>query len=337
MKAPKVSVIMPVYNAEKYVSQAIESTLNQTFRRFELLMIDDASTDNSLKIMRLYQDSRIKILENDKNLGVVATRNRGIRAAQGKYIAIMDADDLMKPQRLEKQVDILCKYPEIGLVSSSAEIINAKNEVVGAWNLCDTPENIPYILLFRNFFVHSSLMIRASLSDIYYDENFKVAEDYDLIVRLAKHSKIYSFSEYLVQYRSHNHSLIQEYGVDLERYNTLIIRKQLANLGLIPTEYEYEIHRQVGQLRFIRSKTFVRAVHAWLTKLYLSNKEHKVYPKNTFKIFLQNLWFLVCLENISFLGFIVKQFWKSSLTLSFRQKMYLLLVGLKRFFSKPKS
>ncbi len=121
-----VSIIMPVYNSSGYLSDAIESILSQTYSDFEFIIIDDASTDNSIEIIYSYHDPRIVLLKNDINLGVTHSLNKGIKHARGKYIARMDADDIALPQRIELQVDFLEKNPEFILVGSFFEVIPEK-------------------------------------------------------------------------------------------------------------------------------------------------------------------------------------------------------------------
>ena len=136
MNLPLVSVIMSVYNGEKYLVQAIDSILNQTYQNFEFIIIDDCSTDNSSHILQEYakKDSRIKIIKKEKNIGIkgfIENLNLGISIAEGKYIARMDADDISLPERFQKQVTFLENNPEIFMVGAQIDFINEKNEIIG--------------------------------------------------------------------------------------------------------------------------------------------------------------------------------------------------------------
>ena len=136
MNPPLVSVIMSVYNGEKYLVQAIDSILNQTYQNFEFIIIDDCSTDNSSHILQEYaqKDSRIKIIKKEKNIGIkgfIKNLNLGISIAKGKYIARMDADDISLPERFQKQVDFLENNPEITLVGAQLNLINEQNKITG--------------------------------------------------------------------------------------------------------------------------------------------------------------------------------------------------------------
>ena len=123
-KQPAITVFMPVYNAEKYLKEAIDSILNQTFQNFELLIIDDGSTDESVKIIEGYTDWRIRLIHNDGNKGLPYTRNRGLFLARGLYLAIMDADDVSVKNRLEIQYNIMEKRSNLAVISSGKELLS---------------------------------------------------------------------------------------------------------------------------------------------------------------------------------------------------------------------
>ena len=130
---PTVTVLMTVYNGKEYLREAIESVLCQTLNYFEFLIIDDASTDNSTEIINSYNDSRIKLLKNDKNIGQTASLNIGLSRAHGNYLALLDQDDICLPKRLEEQVAFLQENPSISIVCSREYSINEKGEKIGVW------------------------------------------------------------------------------------------------------------------------------------------------------------------------------------------------------------
>ncbi|MBZ0310357.1 MAG: glycosyltransferase, partial [Anaerolineae bacterium] len=139
---PEISVVMSVYNGEAYLKQAVESILNQTFPDFEFIILNDCSIDRTANILQDYaeRDSRIKILHNEQNLGLTASLNRGLRAAQGAYIARQDADDISLPTRFAEQVHFLNQNPDVVLVSGNIEQINAAGQVIGHLNRAAPPE-----------------------------------------------------------------------------------------------------------------------------------------------------------------------------------------------------
>src|SRR5690554_3918162 len=118
MNNPLVTVFIPVYNCENFIDECLKSILNQTYKNIEVLLVDDGSTDNSVEKIKKYSDPRIRLIQNERNMGIPYTRNVGLKEAKGKYIAIMDSDDISMPIRIEKQVAYLEQHPEIDAVSS---------------------------------------------------------------------------------------------------------------------------------------------------------------------------------------------------------------------------
>ena len=137
---PQISVIMPVYNGERFLSEAVESILKQTYQDFEFIIVDDGSTDRSLEIIQYYQalDERIILIENGKNIGVASSLNKGISAAKGEFIARMDADDISLPERLEQQRAFMFTRPDLGVLGCNYYRIHADGELM---DLCVLPES----------------------------------------------------------------------------------------------------------------------------------------------------------------------------------------------------
>ncbi len=161
----KVTILMPVYNGEKYLKEALESILNQTFTNFEFLIINDASTDNSKNIINSFNDHRIKLIENKENLGLTKSLNKGISISQSEYIARMDADDISLPKRLGIQVKFMDKHPEIGAVGTWAKIIGDKNKK--HIKTYSNFEKIKAVSFFKNIIVHPSVRIGRKLINNY--------------------------------------------------------------------------------------------------------------------------------------------------------------------------
>lgn len=198
---PWVSVVMPVYNAEKYLREAIVSVLNQTLTNFEFIVVDDGSTDCSVEIVRSYRDSRIVLLRNDGNDGNYVARNTGMQRAQGKYIAVMDADDIAFPERLMKQYTYMENHPEAGMVGSVVELSTG-----GLWGLACPSEMMKITLLRTNCVCHPTLFIRRSLvvgHGLFYNENYCYASDYELQIRAAAFTQIHVLQDVLLMYRKH--------------------------------------------------------------------------------------------------------------------------------------
>ncbi|WP_301705440.1 glycosyltransferase [uncultured Parabacteroides sp.] len=197
-----VSVIMPVYNMAEFVGEAIDSILQQTFFDFEFIIIDDASDDGTDLVIRSYIDKRIVFVRNDFNIGNYASRNKGMRQARGKYIAVMDADDIAMPERLERQIDYLEKHSDILAVGSDCLFLS--NDKLK--NVVNSYQDILIALLENNSFVHPSLTIRTDkLRQLNgYDEQYYYSADYDLACRLTLLGKVENLAIPLMQYRWHS-------------------------------------------------------------------------------------------------------------------------------------
>ncbi len=209
VKTPKVSLVMKVYNGEKYLRQAMDSILAQTFSDFEFLIIDDGSKDSSADIVRTYSDERIRFIQNEKNMGLCATQNRVIGEAKGEYIAVMDCDDISYPTRFEKQVKYLDQHPNVMMCGSFRDDI--VDEKVSPFQQVMELEHstLRFSLFFGNmFFTHSSIMFRTHL---YNKEGLTygaapIAEDYGIIIEMAKRYDLAMIPERLIAYRIYNQS-----------------------------------------------------------------------------------------------------------------------------------
>ena len=204
--APKVTVMMAVYNAEKYLRQAIESILRQSFHDFELVIHDDGSTDHSAEIIQSYRDSRIRAVLNPINQGEERVRNQCLQRARGEYIAVLDADDVAHRDRLQIESDFLNRNTDVSLVGSAHEIIDEAGRVVGIQRIYSDELAIKWGLLLGNQFSHSTVMYRREdvLAIGGYDEVLSYGSDFDLWVRLTTRGRLVNLREPLSQYRVHN-------------------------------------------------------------------------------------------------------------------------------------
>ncbi|NLZ34562.1 MAG: glycosyltransferase family 2 protein [Clostridiales bacterium] len=232
----KVTVFVPVYNAEKYIRQTIKSILNQTFKDFELLIIDDGSTDNTLKIINSFNDDRIRVLKNEFNMGIPFTRNRGLKEALGEYLAIMDSDDIATRDRLKLQVEYLDKHKDIGVVTSSYYQMY-KNINFRKCKKIDNDMYIKAYLLFDSYVCNPATMIRMScLGDTKYNENYFVCEDYDLWVQLCGRGvKFGSITKPLLKYRKGHDNITKKSNKEKRaRRNEILLnirKNQFNNFG----------------------------------------------------------------------------------------------------------
>jgi glycosyltransferase involved in cell wall biosynthesis len=184
---PLISVILPVYNGEAFLAEAIDSMLAQTFTDFELLVINDGSTDGSAQIIDAYNDARIRHLKNSQNQGLIYSLNKAVAEARGVYVARMDADDIAMPQRLEKQLVFLQRH-KVAVVATRVKLIDADGKPLPSWE--DEWNNVSFqqikrFLLKDNCLAHPTVMGRTELFKAYpYQANQKYSEDYDLWLRL---------------------------------------------------------------------------------------------------------------------------------------------------------
>jgi glycosyltransferase involved in cell wall biosynthesis len=199
---PEISIIMAVYNSEKYLSESIQNILDQTFGEFEFLIINDCSSDNSLDIIKEYakRDNRVIFIDNPKNLGLTKSLNIGIKKATGKYIARIDADDIALPERLEIQYDFLEKNSDIFLVGSGAYNIDEEGTIIGRHKPLIDIVDIKKTLPTQNCLYHPTIMFRNE--GYMYREKFVYAQDYDLYLMLiSKDKKISNLPDPLINYR----------------------------------------------------------------------------------------------------------------------------------------
>lgn len=202
MAEPLVSVLMPVYNGGPYLAEAIQCILHQTFADFELIIINDGSTDDSEAVIRSFHDPRIRYI-SQQNQGLAATLNNGLAVARGKWIARQDQDDVSLPERFAKQLAFLEAHPEVGLLGTCATVTDAQGKAIGALDHPTTDGPLRFALLFDSPFVHASVMAARSLFEKVggYDTDPLVFEDYDMWSRMMRHTQGANLPERLVRYR----------------------------------------------------------------------------------------------------------------------------------------
>ncbi len=223
---PKISVILPVFNGEKYLRESIQSVLDQTFTDFELIVINDGSTDESLNITRSFGDKRILILDQ-KNQGLTASLNRGISESKGKYIARIDADDVwIDKNKLKKQFEFLEKNMSYSLLGTNAHFVNVNEKVTTThYPLLDV--EIRQKILIKNPFIHSAVIFRKdiALQCGMYDPREKYVEDYGLWLRMGQKGKFANFPDHTVKYRINASGVTQTKNVEQIKNSLLVVEK----------------------------------------------------------------------------------------------------------------
>lgn len=308
MTEPVVSVVMRAFNCEKYIGQAIEGILAQTFRDFELVIVDDASTDGTEAILQAYaqRDERIKVFRIKTNQGPVRTMNTGLRHARGEFVAVHDADDISLPHRLETQVNFLRANPQVALIGGGAYFIDEEGEEVKVLNLGRKgPKEARQLLEKGHSLMHTSVMFRQECIEAigFYDEFFSYSHDYDMLIRMANTFDIVYYEEPLVKWRWLNsgitgsktraqaafaelarvRSKAQKKGLSLDlqkEYNRLMARGDISGINsnrlLSDSDYYYIMglllfdlgKPQKARKRFLRALKCRDSINGFLRALF---------------------------------------------------------------------
>lgn len=281
MSRPLVTVLMPVYNAERFLRQAIQSVLSQTFTDFELLIINDGSTDNSVTIIQSFHDQRIRLVHNEKNSGVIDTLNKGIALAKGMYIARMDADDYSLASRFEKQVNYLQQHKTVAVLATRIIQVNADDENLGEWDddiQNTSPEQIFKTLAKTNCIAHPTVMMRTEVMRSYtYHKKQKGSEDWDLWMRLASDGyRIDKLPEVLLRYRLHAASVTavhnREISIEkkINRVRIIFLKERLQKFRLSKFELAVLIAIVRTAARHVKINLLPRWLRFWKRMLTIS-------------------------------------------------------------------
>lgn len=316
MPAPRVSFLMAVYDGETYLDEAIQSVLNQTFRDFEFIVINDGSTDGTAKIIERYRqgDGRIRAYEQPKR-GLVVALNRGLGLARGEYVARMDADDISVPKRVAAQVAFMDAHPEVGICGTWIETIGTPHGDVRRYPTDDA--TIRSWLLFESVLAHPSIVMRRALLmkiGLFYDAGYVHAEDYDLWVRAAHHTALANIPEVLLRYRLHPHQVVQKHDAMKLASARLVRLAQLERLGIRPTKEELALHQALSTWQFQATPDFIGASLAWLHKLKAANDEAGVYPESVFMSVLGHRWSALCATATHLGLWTLRTFWRTPLS-----------------------
>jgi glycosyltransferase involved in cell wall biosynthesis len=293
---PKVSVVMPVFNGAAYLSAAIDSILAQTLQELELIVIDDGSTDDSAAIACGYADPRVRFLQNPNNLGLPLTRNLGIDAARGNYIAFLDSDDIALPERLQLQVEFLDTNPDIAAVGASAQPINAEGKVIGSvWRCPGDAAYCKAMLLFRAYMITSTFIVRAPvLRHNRFDPSIALAEDFNLYNRLCNQHRLLNLPQALIKFRIHPNSITATRRQAMREAIGGINRRQLAALGVAASDQELRLHRHIEWLDMAPSAGLLAEILAWLLRLIEHNEQRQIYDRTALRQAAASRWHAVC-------------------------------------------
>lgn len=312
-REPFISILMPVYNCASYLREGIDSILKQTYTNFELLLINDGSTDNSKEIILSYTDSRIRYIENEQNLKLIATLNKGIDLAKGEYIARMDADDISSPNRLEVQMNYMLNHPFVDLCSTWGHMITKDGKILGNCKAIDKTKLINCALFFTCPILHAAILCKAGVLKENKYKNFLHSEDMELWINLRdKHYTMVILPRYLYSYRWYGNNVCNT-NADFQ----LSQKKKLLQMQLESffnrriTESEIDLHHLSFELyrwgnRSSRHQLNDELLHKekeWFELLSEQNKLVKKFSQNDFDAFLCSRWMVCCVFTHKYLNF----------------------------------
>ncbi len=286
---PQTTVLIPTYNCAKYIVPAIKSVLAQKYADYELLIIDDGSTDTTEEIVSKISDSRIVYLKNSCNKGIVYTLNKGIEMAKGEYIARMDADDIVLGNRLEMQIDFLNNNPDHGIVGGWYQVTNENGKIIDSVEGVTDYGSAQLGLLFRNQFAHSAVTMRTDLAkQLKYDPEFEYCEDYDLWLRFAEVSKVVNLPAYYLSYRWYSDNSCNRKQKELKQAMLDLLSRELDKIEVEHTAEELVLHAAVcfGMApKLFKNEEKRNRLNQWYDKVFSSPILNQRYDK----MLLQNL------------------------------------------------
>lgn len=293
---PRVTVFIPAHNREDYIRCAIDSILGQDFTDFELLVVDDGSTDRTCDLVSAYQDPRVRLERNSANLGIPATRNRGLELARGEYIALLDSDDYAYPSRLRRQVAFLDHHPQIAQVGSWCSLMDADGQLLRRIRRHPTrPEDVDAHLLFHCSLINRTILARtARLRAIGYDESFPRCQDYELHARLAEQHLMANMPEILVCGREHDGRITRN-TVEVGRNLKMRIQARLLDqLGMRFDDADLDRHYGLTQKPGEGGPADLEWVERWLLGLLTANDGSRRYPRAALQRAVGLAWAATC-------------------------------------------
>jgi glycosyltransferase involved in cell wall biosynthesis len=330
MSAPAVTVLMPVHNGGPYLEEAMASIFRQTHSDFELLVVDDGSDDATPSILRACTDSRLSIIRNERNLGLIASLNEGLETARGEFVARMDADDVALPARLERQVDLLRRSPQTGLCGTWFRMIGGTRSTIV--KPPTRPDDMAARLFHESPLGHPTVMFRRALFEqhgLHYSADYPDAEDFELWTRVAQVTELANLPEVLLLYRQHDEQVSSRKEASQEDSVKKIVLRQLRRIysNASPTECENHV-AIVRNRRPDPAGLGVEYVESWLTDLARRNDLATAgFPPSAFRRVIGMLWWRYCSSRSTRPG-IIKAFYASDLTrgLPLKNKLGMLAV-----------
>lgn len=286
----KLSVIVPVFNKAPFIRECFESIFSQSFTDYELIVVDDKSTDSSLEVLRSLRDDRLRIIPLDRNLGPAGAAQRAMDVAQGEYILRVDADDINLPERFARQVAFMDAHPNVGASGGHLELFGAET---GLWKFPLTADDCRAELLFGNPVVQGASILRTALlrdKNIRFEDHWpRIGEDWIFWARMAPHADFGNTDHALISYRRGEQNSM--HGQDHSVYRAVIVREVFSLLGLPLTEEQCQRHL-VGLRSFREKPTRATLIkfRQWLDELRAMNGQRRLFPAEAFERRLQRAW-----------------------------------------------
>ena len=296
--APTVSVIMPAFNRAHLIGDAISSILGQTLADFELLIVDDGSSDGTASLARSFDDPRLRVVQHETNLGIPQARNTGLEHARGKYVAWLDSDDVARPHRLQAQVDFLSANPHIAMIGCCAGKIGQGGRRKSGVRVPPLdPRDIKAWLLFRSAFQQSSIMGRADILKAHpYDDDYPVCEDHDVFIRLSESHQIQNVPQVLIDRRLHAGQTVRVEEDSIQERKMRLLGASLDKLGLAHDKEELRRHVLLGGLLGYRPDAeFLAWAEAWLMRMQEANRRSAYVDADALAFAAAHFWMLACL------------------------------------------
>ena len=300
---PLITVLLPVYNGERFLGDAITSVLRQTFSGFELLIVDDGSTDASAGILKSFNDPRIRVIRNEKRLKLSKALNRGIDGAVGTYIARMDADDICLPERLRLQAGLMESHPALGMCGGWVRAFGNHQSSGTIFKFPLKSEEIKASLLFDNPFAHPTVMFRKNLFNNFslrFDGSYYPAEDRELWFRATACFPAANIGRVLLEYRLHPDSMTMSGKSDMDAQALRILKPEFAKLGLTPSNEDLEFHCFISTNRLAPDwgQASIERAERWLSDLIVANERANLYERRALMLAVRKVWFSVCYRSI---------------------------------------
>jgi len=310
--SPRITVLLPVHNGERYLGDAIASVLAQTLTDFELVVVDDGSTDRTAEILSGVTDGRLRVIRNEKNAGIAAALNAGIRASQAEFLARMDADDICDPRRLERQAAYLEAHPEVSICGTWYRAFGARR-VTGRPPL--DHERICAAMCFGWAIAHPTILMRRDFlkrEGLSYDESFREsAEDIEFLLRAADLTRLANVPEFLYFYRLHEGQMSAESAARRQRELSRALARPLRALTPGATESEKALHAAFGHRPLSLGE--LAQAEEWLLKLLRANEERRVYEGDAFRAEVRHQWHGLHVKAQAGFGALYS-YWKSELS-----------------------